>query len=293
MAISYQREFLTLAHNKDGKPPVVYKVALHHWGDKRNDKKLFCIHGLTRNARDFDFVAEPLTDKYHVIGIDVVGRGESDWADDKLFYNYETYFDDMSQIIDQLRLEKVNILGTSMGGLIGMGLSARYPGLVDKILLNDIGTIVPKEALMRIIKYIPLAPEFRNLQEAKDFFKIILVNFGIKEENHWDHIVASSTRVLPSGKLTFVYDPGIAVAFQAMAVDKIEDVNVREDWQKVNFNQMMIIHAEKSDVLLSDDVDFMVKSKPNISSVTFKGIGHAPALVNDYEIKTVYDFFCS
>jgi len=291
MAVNYQREFLTLAHNKDGKPPVVYKVALHHWGNKNNANKLFCIHGLTRNARDFDFVAEPLTDKYHVIGVDVVGRGESDWADDKLCYNYDTYFDDMAQIIEQLKFEKINILGTSMGGLIGMGMSARYPGLIDKILLNDIGTIVPKEALVRIIKYIPMTPEFRSFAEAKDFFKIILMNFGIKEEDHWDHIVTHSIKMNAKGTFTFVYDPGIAVAFQALAADKVEDVNIREEWKKVNFSQMMIIHAEKSDVLLKDDVEFMVKSKPNISSITFNGIGHAPALVNEYEIKSVCDFF--
>lgn len=293
-SVNYQREFLTLAHNKDGKPPFVYKVALHHWGDKNKADKLFCLHGLTRNARDFDFVIEPLASKYHVIAVDVVGRGESDWVDDKHFYNYDTYCDDMLQIVNQMKLDQINLLGTSMGGIIGMALSVKCPGLINKILLNDIGTIVPKEALARIARYIAIVPEFKSFQEAKEFFKVILGNFGIKEENHWDHIVSHSTVMNQAGRLTFVYDPGIATLFQAMAApEKMEDVNMREAWEEVNFNHMMVIHAEKSDILLKEDVDFMVKSKSNIQAVTFRGVGHAPALVNEYEIKTVYDFFCS
>ena len=293
MVVSYQKEFLTLAHNKDGKPPFVYKVALHHWGDQNKKDKLFCLHGLTRNARDFDFVIEPLTNKYHVIAVDVVGRGESDWVDDKHFYNYDTYFDDMLQIVDRMKLDRINILGTSMGGIIGMGISTKKPGLIDKFMLNDIGTIVPKDALIRIAKYISIVPEFKSFQEAKDFFKIILVNFGVKEEHHWDHIVSHSTKMNQDGRLTFVYDPGIATLFQAMDLEKMEDVDMRKEWQDVNFNRMMVIHAERSDILLRDDVDSMVRSKPNIQAVTFHGVGHAPALVNEHEIKAVYDFFCS
>ena len=227
--VNYQKEHITVAHNKDGKPPLVYKVALHHWGDTDNEQKLICLHGLTRNARDFDFVAKALASKFHVIAIDVVGRGESDWVDDKLYYNYDTYIEDMVQIISQLKLTKINLLGTSMGGVIGMGLSIQMPGLIDKMVLNDIGTFIPRSALVRIAKYITIMPEFNSFQEAKAFFKVILVNFGIKEEQHWDHIVTHSTKLNASGKLTFVYDSGIAVVFQGMDPDKIEDVNMREN----------------------------------------------------------------
>jgi pimeloyl-ACP methyl ester carboxylesterase len=293
MVAMYQKEFLTLAHNKSGKPPLVYKVALHHWGNKSQANKLFCLHGLTRNARDFDFVIPALTEKYHVIAIDIVGRGDSDWLDDKNSYNYDTYFDDILQIVDQMKLDKISLLGTSMGGIIGMGISVRRPGLIDKLLLNDIGTVIPKSALIRIAKYISIAPEFANFQEAKDAFKIMLANFGIQKEEHWDHIVKHSTKTNQNNKLTFTYDPGIAQIFQALNTSTIEDVNLREEWESVNFNKMMLIHGKKSDILLQHDIDFILKSKPNIEYKDLANVGHAPALVNANEIKIVYDFFCN
>ena len=269
---------------------ISYNLAVHRWGDENNKDILFCVHGLSRNARDFDYVARVLAEKYQVLAIDVVGRGQSDWVLDKSYYNYEIYIEDFVQIIEQLNITKLNWLGTSMGGIIGMGIAAKFPKLIDKIILNDIGTFIPKKALQRIAKYISIVPEFDNVALAKNFFKLILVNFGIKEEEHWDHIVTHSIEQKENGKYTMLYDPGIAELFRGVSIDDIQDVNLREQWENVAFNKMMIIHGEKSDILLADDVNYMLKSKNNISHITLSGVGHAPALVNAWEIEPIKKF---
>jgi pimeloyl-ACP methyl ester carboxylesterase len=290
MKIDYKKEFIPISHFKNNKE-ISYKLALHHWGKTDNESKIFCVHGLARNARDFDFLAQNLANNHHVIAVDVVGRGESDWLEDKTLYNYETYVEDFIQIFNRLNLKKVNWVGTSMGGIIGMAIAAKYPTLIDKIVLNDIGTFIPKTALQRIAKYISIVPEFKNFQTAKDFFKVILVNFGIKEEEHWDHIVKYSTKINHSGLLTMNYDPGIAVIFKGINPDDIQDAVLREEWKKVCFNKMLLIHGENSDIFLHEDLQYMLETKNNITPLVLKGVGHAPALVNDYEIKPIYNFF--
>ena len=286
--VAYKQIFFEVSHDS-----LAYKIAAHRWGNDNNKDIIFCVHGLARNARDFDFIAEVLAEKYQVIAFDVVGRGQSDWLVDKTHYNYQTYIEDFSQIIKQMGIKKLNWLGTSMGGIIGMAIAAKYPELIDKIVLNDIGTFIPKAALQRIAKYVSIIPEFENVAAAKDFFKMILVNFGIKEEEHWDHIVEHSIAMQENGKYTMLYDPGIAQLFRGVEISAIEDVNIREEWQKVAFKKMLIVRGEKSDVFPADDLEYMINSKPNIQSLLIKGVGHAPALVNPWEIQPIKDFFFS
>jgi len=124
------------------------------WGDPGNKHVLVCVHGLTRNGRDFDYVAQHLEDAYRVVAVDVVGRGRSDWLRDPADYNYPVYCSDLTTLIARLGVETVDWLGTSMGGIIGMIMASLPNSPVRKLVLNDIGCMVPKAALERIGQYV-------------------------------------------------------------------------------------------------------------------------------------------
>jgi pimeloyl-ACP methyl ester carboxylesterase len=128
----------------------VHEVRLLEWGDPRNEKVLICVHGLSRNAHDFDFLAMALEKDYRVICPDMAGRGDSPNLKQKEWYDYETYVGDMLYIMDQYGLDTVDWVGTSMGGIIGMVIAAQFPKRIKTLVLNDIGPFIPKESLERI-----------------------------------------------------------------------------------------------------------------------------------------------
>jgi pimeloyl-ACP methyl ester carboxylesterase len=264
-----------------------YHLACHLFGDSKNPP-LFCVHGLTRNARDFDFVAFSLVDRFFVISVDMPGRGDSDWVDSS-FYSYNNYLADMSFLIKKyFSFESINWLGTSMGGIIGMTVAAKHPNLIKKLILNDIGTNLPRKSLERIAKYVGANPKFNNFDEAKKHLKILLNYFGIKKEDHWDYITKYSIR---KEKDYFVlnYDPKISVIFKEATPSK-EDICLKDIWAKVNAEKILVIKGDKSDILLQEDLEYMLNSKKNISSYILQGVGHAPALMSEEEIKIINSF---
>ena len=129
------------------------------WGDP-DCPVLFCAHGLTRNARDFDFLANELCEHYRVIAIDYPGRGLSEWLEDKNDYVIPTYVEVSLALFDELNISKVNWLGTSMGGLIGMIAAAFYPQRLNCLIINDVGPEIPQAAAKRITEYLSLPLTF-------------------------------------------------------------------------------------------------------------------------------------
>ena len=138
------------------------------WGDPRNRDVLVCVHGLTRNGRDFDDLARALCGRFRVVCPDVAGRGDSDRLADPMLYGVPQYVADMVTLIARLDVEAVSWVGTSMGGLIGMALAAQPGTPVQRLVLNDAGPVISLVSLERIASYVGEAPVVRQRSSRRE-----------------------------------------------------------------------------------------------------------------------------
>ena len=148
-------------------PAGLQRLAYLEWGDPRNPDVVVCVHGLARSARDFDALARALCGQFRVVCPDVVGRGDSDWLSDPLHYVLPQYLADMVTLLARLDVARVNWVGTSMGGLIGMFLAAQKATPVGRLVLNDAGPVVTRASLERIASYVGIVPTLRSIEEAE------------------------------------------------------------------------------------------------------------------------------
>ncbi len=263
--------------------PASHRISYTEWGSSNNPDVLFCVHGLTRNGRDFDRLAAKLSTHYRVICPDVAGRGKSGWLADKSLYHYGTYVADMVALIEALGIKRLDWLGTSMGGLIGMTIAAFHPGLIRQLVLNDIGPFVPGEALKRIGKYVGKAPHFASKSEAEAYMRMIFAPFGISRDEDWQHMVEHGVEQTESGLLRLAYDPAIAAVF---AGKDMQDIDLWGLWESIN-SRALTIRGASSDILLPDTALRMSKEGPKASLLEFAGIGHAPALMEPTQVAAV------
>jgi pimeloyl-ACP methyl ester carboxylesterase len=260
-----------------------HRVAYTQWGDSDNPRVLICVHGLTRNGRDFDALASALAPDYRVVCPDVVGRGASDWLVDKNEYGYPQYLCDMAALVAHLDADSVHWVGTSMGGLIGILLAAQPGSPVTRMVINDIGPLIPKAALARIASYVGDDPHFSEMQELDDYLRAIYAPFGPFTDEQWQGLVRSSARRLDNANIGLAYDPGIAVPLRAMPQ---EDVDLWSTWDKVQC-PVLVIRGEQSDLLLADTAERMTVTGPRAELAVLAGMGHAPTLMSEDQIALV------
>ena len=266
-----------------------HRVAYTEWGESDNPRVLICVHGLTRNGRDFDALAAALAADYRVVCPDVVGRGGSDWLADKTEYGYPQYLADMLALVTHLGAESVHWVGTSMGGLIGMLLAAQPGSPITRMVMNDIGPLIPKAALERIASYVGDDPHFSSMQELDAYLSQIYAPFGPFSEDQWQGLVRSSARVLGNGEIGLAYDPGISVPIRAMP---IRDVDLWSVWNEVRC-PVLVIRGEQSDLLLADTARQMTASGPRAELAVLSGMGHAPTLMSEDQVTLVSDWLAA
>jgi pimeloyl-ACP methyl ester carboxylesterase len=262
---------------------------IYEWGDPSNTNMVICVHGLTRNGRDFDFIAKELAKTYRVICPDIVGRGKSDYLKNPADYNYMTYIADILHLMQVREITSCDWVGTSMGGLIGMMVAANIPGTIKKLVINDIGPFISKEGLNRIGDYVGKAPELSSHQEAITYLKDVFAPWGIKDESIIEHMVETSL-IDENGNYSVAYDAHIADVFR----DEDGNANIKDDidlWEVWDGVQCptLVLRGENSDVL-SADVALRMNKKPNNTLHEFKNIGHAPSLMEVDQIKLVVDW---
>ncbi|MDB2415424.1 alpha/beta hydrolase [Rickettsiales bacterium] len=260
-----------------------HDIAYYQWGDENNKDVVLCVHGLSRNARDFDYLASHLAKDFRVICIDIVGRGKSQWLEFSEIYNYTTYTNDIIELLKHLAIKNVNWVGTSMGGIIGMLVTAQYPQYIKRLILNDIGPLIPGKSLQRIIKYVGTNTSFATLEQAKSALKTKMTTFGINDDMHWDHIFKHSL-MQKDGKYHYSYDPKIVD--QNMIGVKIDDIDMWPIWKNITC-PTMIIRGDKSDVLLAGTYSKMQKSSFVEQAHEFENIGHAPHLMESNQINII------
>jgi pimeloyl-ACP methyl ester carboxylesterase len=262
--------------------------AMHYtdWGDPRSPRTAICVHGLTRNGRDFDRLAAALSARWRVACPDVVGRGRSDWLAVPAAYNYPQYCADMAVLIARLDVEAVDWVGTSMGGLIGLMLAAQPGSPIRRLVLNDVGPFLAKAALQRIATYVGQRPTFATLDALEAYLRQVYAPFGPMPDTEWRHIAEHSHRRLPDGRLALHHDPKIAENAQA-AADR--DVDLWALWDRITC-PVLVIRGAESDLLSAEVAAEMTRRGPKARLVELPGVGHAPALRSDAEIALVQDF---
>jgi len=263
-----------------------HRVVLHEWGDPANPRVLVCVHGLTRNGRDFDPLAQALSDRWRVVCPDVVGRGESDRLGDPVDYGFPQYLNDMTVLLGRIGMTRVDWLGTSMGGLIGMMLAAQPGAPIARLVLNDVGALLPGEALERIAGYVGLGASFADQSEAEAHVRELYAPFGVLTDAQWRHLTEHSFEAGPDGRLVRRYDPGIARSFQAGA---IETVDLWTVWDRIAC-PTLLIRGARSDLLPREVAEEMTRRGPRAELVEIERCGHAPALMAAEQIALVRDW---
>ena len=272
-----------------------YRLNYTEWGKEDASHILLCVHGLTRNGRDFDYLAMELANKhnYRVICPDIFGRGKSEYLPDPKLYNYENYKIAILALLKTLGLEKIDYLGSSMGGLIAMHMAQDNANLFNKLILNDIGTYLPKTALIRIARYINIFPKFRDLAHAKEHLKVKLANFGVKLEKNWDYLTLHSTRLNNDGELVLDYDLHVSDSLSSLKNEEILDVDYSAFWPAVKSNKLLMLRGANSDLFREETAQFMLKSRDNATLIEFADTGHAPALMEKDQLDAVINWLLS
>lgn len=252
------------------------------WGEP-TAPVVFCVHGLTRNAHDFDHLAAALSARgARVIAVDVAGRGRSGWLADPTRYAVPVYAAQLVRLLALLQVPAVDWVGTSMGGLIGMALAAESAVPMRRLILNDVGPFVPKAALAPIGAYLGLDLRFSSLAELEAHLRLIHAPFGPLTDEQWAHLATHSARRTPDG-WRLHYDPAIRVPFADAAV---ADIDLWELWDRIRC-PTLVLRGETSGLLTAETAEAMTRRGPHAMLATVPGVGHAPALMADDQIKIV------
>jgi pimeloyl-ACP methyl ester carboxylesterase len=265
-------------------PHGFHRLRWTEWGDPGNPRVLVCAHGLTRCSRDFDYLAERMSDEYRVVCPDAPGRGRSDRLADKNDYNYPVYCADAATMLAALGAERVDWVGTSMGGILGMLLAAQPRTPVAKLVLNDVGAVVPKASLERIAAYVGLDPAFDSLEALEAAMRSVSP-FGELTAAQWRHLAVHVARRGDDGQWRFRYDPGIAAPFRGAA---IADVDLTAFWLAVR-SPVLILRGDSSD-LLTPDILARMMARPGTQAVEVPRTGHAPMLMDEFQVGAIRDF---
>ncbi len=298
-----------------GKFSATRRIAWWDWnatGSDHPDQVVVCVHGLSRQARDFDWLARALAPHARVVCVDVAGRGQSDWLADAMDYQVPTYAADLAELLRHLRethceavgspesVLRVDWVGTSMGGLIGMALAAQPQSGLRRLVLNDVGPDIELASLRRIATYLGNQPVFPSEIAAVHVLEKIGASFGPHSPEQW---LALSRPMLRRslGGWTLHYDPAIAASFHQMLAlaeqahasgSAAAESPLWALYDRIEASCLLLRGAE-SDLLTRETAQAMAERGPRARCVEFAGVGHAPTLVQSDQVAVVLDFLLS
>jgi pimeloyl-ACP methyl ester carboxylesterase len=281
-----------------------HRMAYWQWGAESGDEAaghvIVCVHGLSRQGRDFDVLAQALVEQaagqLRVVCPDVAGRGKSDWLKDPMGYQVPTYVGDMLAMLAQLHkqspITRLDWVGTSMGGLIGMAIAGTprlpLPVPVRRMVLNDVGPTIEWRSIERIKGYLGKTGRFDNVQQAADAMWAISTSFGPHTPQQWLALSQPMVRELAEGGLTLHYDPAIAVPVQATTQEAAAQGEAML-WQLYDNirARVLVTRGAESDLFSKATALAMTQRGPRASLVEFPGVGHAPTFVPDNQVQAV------
>ena len=253
---------------------------------------VIAIHGLTRNSADFEAIA-PLVAQSgrRVLAVDVRGRGLSDRAPDPMTYTPEVYARDVLALMEQAAIDRAVFVGTSMGGLITMALTALKPRAVVAAVLNDIGPEVAPEGLARIAAYSGQPVEIGSWADAAAYAKRInAVAFPHYADADWDAFARRIFRQQPDGQIGLDYDPDISVPIRAAGAKALVP-NLWPMFRRLARKKpTLLVRGANSDLLNVEIADRMKKAAPSMAYVEAAGVGHAPMLDEPDAKAAIFEF---
>ncbi|HTS22157.1 MAG TPA: alpha/beta hydrolase [Casimicrobiaceae bacterium] len=263
-----------------------HEVVYRDWGHPESSRVVVCVHGLTRNGRDFDTLAAALADRFRVLCPDMPGRGESEWLADPNDYAFPTYLTTLTAMLAHARVERVAWVGTSMGGLLGMVVASQRASPITRLVVNDVGPVIEPVALMRIAGYVGLNPTFDSFAALEAHIREVSAPFGPLTDAQWRDLALTTARATADGRWQLKYDPGIAVPFKSAptAVGDLWPV-----WDAIRCPTLLLRGAE-SDLLSRETAAAMTARAPAARMIEFPGIGHAPMLLSTDQIAPVAAF---
>jgi pimeloyl-ACP methyl ester carboxylesterase len=266
-----------------------HQIAYVDWGPLEGAIPVLCVHGLSRQGRDFDYVAVELAAMgRRVVCPDLVGRGRSGKLRNPNEYALPQYCADMNALVARLGTEQVDFIGTSLGGLIGMVLAGMPGNLIRRLVVNDIGPFLPWKGLARIGTYLSAMPsDFRDLGVAETYFREVLAPFGGLTDEEWMHITRHSVEWHASReRYVTLFDPQIVRAFRNPWHYSLD---LWKYWTAIEV-PILVIRGEESDMLPADLARDMMRRNPRARVVEMKGCGHAPPLMSAEQIGCVSEF---
>lgn len=279
-------------------PAGFHNLTYYAWGNPANPP-LLMVHGLSRLGRDFDAIAKALSGTHYVICPDMVGRGKSDWLPEGQTYTYTQYMNDLNALIAHITPpnatpeatppQKIDFLGTSMGGLLGMIMASMPNTPITRLLINDIGPFITNDALKKIRSYVGLMPTFQTFDVGVTFIRQIYAPFGNLTDDQWHHLALHSLTQQPNSTYRLHYDPRIA---HFKMDDDAADVNLWPCWLSITC-PTLVLRGNHSEIFPADVAAQMMVSNPHATFTEIPNAGHAPALMSEFEINIVRNWFCS
>jgi pimeloyl-ACP methyl ester carboxylesterase len=297
-------------------PHGFHEIAYTEWGNPNANRLVFCVHGYTRNARDFDSLAASLAETCHVVCMDAAGRGASEWLANKSDYNFGLYLTDAAALLARVtapgqasRLRRmlggsnrparrhVDWVGTSMGGLIGMMLAAKRHSPIRRLVLNDVGPLIPWPALSHLKRsHSGLHASFATVDDAEAYLREVCAPFGPLSDAQWRHVAQHSTMRKAAGCYVLAFDPAIITHMRGGSVAGVEfgneflqGVDLWPTYDAIRCPTLVLRGAE-SNLLPKKTAVEMTRRGPKAQLVEFPGVGHAPWLKSPEQIAVVRDF---
>ena len=293
---------LAAVHHRAGAEATPRRLAYWDWPCSKpgNTHAVVCVHGLSRQGRDFDTLASQLIQHARVVCPDMPGRGHSDWLEDPMAYQIPTYAMDVAGLIVELAQQGITTfdwVGTSMGGLIGMVMAAQPQVPLRRMVLNDVGPAIEPDALLRIGTYLGKAPRFATQESAADYLWSISESFGPHTPEQWRALCAPMLRE-HEGAWLLHYDPAIAEPFKAHTAETAAAAAAEGEamlWRIYENLQLptLLIRGADSDLLSPETAHRMTQMGPRATRVDVAGVGHAPTLIQPDQVALVEAFLFS
>jgi cobalt-zinc-cadmium efflux system protein len=274
-------------------PVGLHQMAYRTWGNPQNPKVLLCVHGLTRRGTDFFALAQAMSDEYFVVCPDIVGRGDSDFLTNPMYYGVPQYVSDIVTLIARLAPKQLDFFGTSMGGLIGMVLAGMEHQPVRRLLLNDVGPRIEFAFLTRLMTYLGKPVAFKSEAEGLLYVNSITETFGRHTQEQLRHLNLPQL-IQKDQEWIMHYDPKISVPLMAQnpMTAAAGELALWKSFDSIQI-KTLVARGVESDLLSPDTVEEMCRRNPYVSAVEIAQAGHAPAFILPEQIAIARKFFTS
>ena len=261
------------------------------YGPETAKLTVLCLHGLTRNHKDFEPMIAALPPTLRFIAVDVRGRGRSAYDPNSDNYDPRIYTKDMRLLLDKLGLTRVALIGTSMGGLISLLMMRQMPKRIAGVVLNDVGPVVEKTGITRIAGYAGKVQPVTGWASAAEAVKTIQgAAFPDMPEERWMDFARRTFRELQNGDVVLDYDPNIARGLGKVKPGFLTSFALWRLFGALKKAPLLVVRGGLSDLLSDKTAREMVRRHPDAKLVTVPRVGHAPILDEPEAVSALTEF---